>query len=207
MAVFALRKPRRRAQRQANGIASLNRHNPSKSPSQRAKVVAARQLPPLWVHEQNNSKAMSSTIAYIIIGVSVLFIIGIKLLASPKTARIGNLVAAAGMFIALLSLHKPTGEYVWSQGWTFNYTLIAIGTVIGLDHRRDRRVFGEDDRDAADGRALQRPRRRRGGAGREPGISTRRAQHLKASRRSSQVRCCSPRSSVRFRFPAASSRI
>ncbi len=75
---------------------------------------------------------MSSTIAYIIIGVSVLFIIGIKLLASPKTARIGNLIAAAGMLIALLSLHKPAGEYVWSQGWTFNYTLIAIGTVIGL---------------------------------------------------------------------------
>jgi NAD(P) transhydrogenase subunit beta len=75
---------------------------------------------------------MSSTIAYIIIGVSVLFILGIKLLASPKTARIGNLVAAAGMLIALLTLHKPTGDYVWSQGWSFNYTLIAIGTVIGL---------------------------------------------------------------------------
>jgi NAD(P) transhydrogenase subunit beta len=75
---------------------------------------------------------VNSTIAYIIIGVSVLFIVGIKLLASPKTARIGNLVAAAGMLIALLSLHKPTGDYVWSQGWTFNYTLIAIGTLVGL---------------------------------------------------------------------------
>jgi NAD(P) transhydrogenase subunit beta len=75
---------------------------------------------------------MSSTIALIIIGVAVLFIIGIKLLASPKTARLGNLVAAAGMLVALLTLHKPTGEYVWSQGWTINYTLIAIGTVIGL---------------------------------------------------------------------------
>jgi NAD(P) transhydrogenase subunit beta len=75
---------------------------------------------------------MSSTIAYIIIGVSALFIIGIKLLASPKTARIGNLVAAAGMLIALIILHKPNGEHVWSQGWSFNYTLIAIGTVIGL---------------------------------------------------------------------------
>ena len=63
---------------------------------------------------------MNSTIAYIIIGVSVLFIIGIKLLASPKTARIGNLVAAAGMLIGLLSLHKPTGDFVWSQGWSFN---------------------------------------------------------------------------------------
>jgi NAD(P) transhydrogenase subunit beta len=75
---------------------------------------------------------MSSTIALIIIGVAVLFIIGIKFLSSPKTARIGNLIAAAGMFIALISLHKPGGDYVWSQGWTFNYTLIAIGTFIGL---------------------------------------------------------------------------
>jgi len=75
---------------------------------------------------------VNSTIAYIIIGVSVLFIIGIKLLASPKTARIGNQVAAAGMLIAFLTLHKPTGEYVWAQGWTFNYTLIAIGTIVGL---------------------------------------------------------------------------
>jgi len=75
---------------------------------------------------------MSSTIALIIIGVAVLFIIGIKFLSSPKTARIGNLVAAAGMLIALLTLHKPTGEFVWSQGWSSNYTLIAVGTLIGL---------------------------------------------------------------------------
>ena len=53
---------------------------------------------------------MSSTIALIIIGVSVLFIIGIKLLSSPKTARTGNLVAAAGMLLALLILHKPNGS-------------------------------------------------------------------------------------------------
>ena len=77
---------------------------------------------------------MNSINAYLIIGISVLFIVGIKLLSSPKTARIGNLVAAAGMLIALLTLHKPppTSDYVWSQGWTINYTLIAIGTVIGL---------------------------------------------------------------------------
>ena len=75
---------------------------------------------------------MSSTIALIIIGVSVLFIVGIKLLSSPKTARKGNLVAAAGMFIALLILHKTDGNSVWTQGWSFNYTLIVIGTVIGL---------------------------------------------------------------------------
>jgi NAD(P) transhydrogenase subunit beta len=75
---------------------------------------------------------MNPVTAYLIVGISVLFIIGIKLLASPKTARIGNLIAAAGMLIALLTLHKPTGEYVWSQGWSVNYTLIAIGTAVGL---------------------------------------------------------------------------
>ena len=76
---------------------------------------------------------MSSTIApYIIIGVSVLFILGIKLLASPKTARIGNQVAAAGMLIGFLTLANTHHEVVWTQGWTFNYTLIAIGIVIGL---------------------------------------------------------------------------
>jgi len=75
---------------------------------------------------------MSSTIALILIGVSVLFILGIKFLSSPKTARAGNLVAAAGMVIGLLVLCKPDGANIWAQGWTFNYTLIAIGTIIGL---------------------------------------------------------------------------
>jgi NAD(P) transhydrogenase subunit beta len=75
---------------------------------------------------------MSSTIALILIGVSVLFILGIKFLSSPKTARAGNLVAAAGMLIGLVVLCKPDGANIWTHGWTFNYTLIVIGTVIGL---------------------------------------------------------------------------
>src|SRR5664279_2036570 len=75
---------------------------------------------------------MSSIIPFIIIGVSVLFILGIKFLSSPKTARHGNLVAAAGMVIALLVLLKTDGTSVWTHGWSFNYTLIVIGTIIGL---------------------------------------------------------------------------
>jgi len=75
---------------------------------------------------------MSTLVALIFIGVAVLFIIGIKLLSSPKTARIGNLTAAAGMFMALLALHQPGGPSVWTQGWSFNYTLIAIGILLGL---------------------------------------------------------------------------
>jgi NAD(P) transhydrogenase subunit beta len=74
---------------------------------------------------------MNTLNAYLIIGISVLFIVGIKLLASPKTARAGNLVAAAGMLIALLTLHNTNGEYVWSH-WSLNYTLVAAGILIGL---------------------------------------------------------------------------
>ena len=48
-----------------------------------------------------------NTVALILIGVSVLFILGIKFLSSPKTARKGNLVAAAGMVIGFIILSKP----------------------------------------------------------------------------------------------------
>ena len=75
---------------------------------------------------------MNPLIALIYIGVAVLFIIGIKFLSSPKTARMGNLIAAAGMFVALLALHQPGGPSVWTHVWTFNYTLIAVGIVAGL---------------------------------------------------------------------------
>ena len=75
---------------------------------------------------------MSSAVSLIFIGVAVLFIIGIKFLSSPRTARIGNLVAAAGMLLAFLSLHKADGTSVWMQGWSMNYTLIAVGIGVGL---------------------------------------------------------------------------
>ena len=73
-----------------------------------------------------------NTVALILIGVSVLFILGIKFLSSPKTARKGNLVAAAGMVIGFIILSKPDGANIWTQGWTFNYTLIVIGILVGL---------------------------------------------------------------------------
>jgi NAD(P) transhydrogenase subunit beta len=75
---------------------------------------------------------MSSTTSLILIGVAVLFILGIKFLSSPKTARMGNLVAAAGMLIGFVILCDRDGANVWSHGWSFNYTLIAIAIVIGL---------------------------------------------------------------------------
>jgi NAD(P) transhydrogenase subunit beta len=69
---------------------------------------------------------MSTTVALAFLAASVLFIIGIKLLSSPKTARAGNLVAAAGMLIALIAtlplLHVSA----------FNAVLIVGGILVGL---------------------------------------------------------------------------
>ena len=75
---------------------------------------------------------MSSPLALVFIGASVLFILGIKFLSSPKTARLGNLVAAGGMLVALLALHKPEGGSVWLSGWNTNFTLIIVGIIVGL---------------------------------------------------------------------------
>ncbi|MGA3284122.1 MAG: NAD(P)(+) transhydrogenase (Re/Si-specific) subunit beta [Verrucomicrobiota bacterium] len=78
---------------------------------------------------------MSSFIAIIFIAVAVLFILGIKLLSSPKTARYGNLLAAFGMLVALIAtlpLLNSGNEASVSQGWTLNYTLMVVGIVIGL---------------------------------------------------------------------------
>jgi NAD(P) transhydrogenase subunit beta len=79
---------------------------------------------------------MSSFIAIIFILVSVLFILGIKLLGSPKTARYGNLLAAFGMLIALAATIPLLGSSeetsLLQHGWSFNYTLMVVGIVIGL---------------------------------------------------------------------------
>ena len=71
---------------------------------------------------------MSSSIAIIFIGVAVSFILGIKLLGSPKTARLGNLVAAFGMLVALIA----TVPLMRVESWNLNCTLIVVGTLLGL---------------------------------------------------------------------------
>ena len=60
-------------------------------------------------------------LAYIV--ASVLFIVGIKKLSSPRTARQGNLVSAIGMLIAILAtLYKQeVGSYTW----------ILVGAIAG----------------------------------------------------------------------------
>jgi NAD(P) transhydrogenase subunit beta len=78
---------------------------------------------------------MSSSIALTYIAAAVLFILGIKFLSSPKTARYGNLLAAFGMLVALIATVPLLGKEETSllkHGWSLNYTLMVVGIVIGL---------------------------------------------------------------------------
>ena len=96
------------------------------------------------------------------------FILALRFLSSPATARRGNWIGAVGMLVAIV--------VTLAQG--------RRAQLLG-DRRRDGRsaaAFGavaararEDDRDAADGGAVQRRRRRRGGARRARGVPPARA--------------------------------
>ncbi len=71
------------------------------------------------------------TLCYII--GSVTFIIGLKMLSNPATARKGNLIAAFGMIIAIFGtifLYEEGGQKLGNYGWIFGG--IAIGTIIGF---------------------------------------------------------------------------
>ncbi len=71
------------------------------------------------------------TLCYLI--ASVTFILGLKMLSNPATARRGNLVAAAGMTIAILGTiflyTDESGDKLGNYGWIFGG--IIIGSVIG----------------------------------------------------------------------------
>jgi NAD(P) transhydrogenase subunit beta len=63
---------------------------------------------------------------------SVTFIIGLKRLSSPDTARNGNLVAAVGMGLAILGtllFHQKDGHSIGNIPWIL--LAIALGTVVG----------------------------------------------------------------------------
>lgn len=70
------------------------------------------------------------TLAYLI--GSVTFILGLKMLSHPDSARKGNLVAAAGMAIAIVGtifLYESEGKKLGNYGWIFGG--LVIGTIIG----------------------------------------------------------------------------
>lgn len=70
------------------------------------------------------------TVCYLI--GSLTFIIGLKMLSNPATARKGNLIAAAGMTIAIIGtifLYEENGNRLHNHLWIFGG--IAVGGVIG----------------------------------------------------------------------------
>ncbi len=70
------------------------------------------------------------TLCYLI--ASVTFILGLKMLSNPATARKGNLVAAAGMTIAIIGtifLYEENGKRLGNYIWIFGGLL--IGAVVG----------------------------------------------------------------------------
>jgi len=69
-------------------------------------------------------------ITYVI--ASVLFILGLKMLSHPESARKGNILAAIGMVMAIIAtilFHKKDGEPIHNIGLIL--AAIAIGTIIG----------------------------------------------------------------------------
>ena len=100
------------------------------------------------------SRSDAISAAYLV--AAICFILGIRFLSAPRTARRGNLIAAVGMAIAIVATlaDEIVQDYWWIAGRR-------------RGRQRDRRRLGParaHDRDAADGRAVQRRRRRRGRA-------------------------------------------
>ena len=63
---------------------------------------------------------------------SITFILGLKMLSHPETARKGNLIAAGGMTIAIFGtifLYKHNGEGLHNYVWIFGG--LVIGTIVG----------------------------------------------------------------------------
>src|ERR1035437_8165998 len=63
---------------------------------------------------------------------SVTFIMGLKMLSHPDTARKGNLIAAGGMIIAIFAtifLYEHQGQRLHNYGWIFGG--LILGTIVG----------------------------------------------------------------------------
>src|SRR3982751_5593103 len=71
------------------------------------------------------------TLCYLIASVS--FILGLKMLSAPATARRGNLIAAGGMLIGILAtifLYEEDGQRLGNYPWIFAGLL--IGGITGV---------------------------------------------------------------------------
>jgi len=74
----------------------------------------------------------SSLLTFFYLIASVTFIVGLKMLSHPASARRGNMVAAIGMAVAVLGtifLYEKEGEPLGNYGWIFSG--ILLGTILG----------------------------------------------------------------------------
>lgn len=74
-----------------------------------------------------------SILTIIYLAASVTFILGLKMLSHPDTARRGNLIAAGGMTAAIIGTiflyQSETGGHLRNLGWMF--AALIIGSVVG----------------------------------------------------------------------------
>ena len=70
-----------------------------------------------------------TNIAYVIS--AICFIMGIKMLSHPKTARRGNSIAALGMLIAIIATLVHPDNYLENGEPLISFQLIGIGVIIG----------------------------------------------------------------------------
>ncbi len=88
---------------------------------------------------------IKTIIPYLYIIASVLFIFGLKMLGSAKTARRGNLISAGGMLLAIVAA-------LLTSGLSYRWILVGaiLGSIIGgvaarihaREHTTDGRPFG-----------------------------------------------------------------
>jgi H+-translocating NAD(P) transhydrogenase subunit beta len=70
---------------------------------------------------------------------SITFIIGLKMLSHPDSARKGNLVAAAGMFVAIagtIFLYRDKYSFEGLHNYAWIFAALVIGTVLGTTSAR-----------------------------------------------------------------------
>src|SRR5690606_5222187 len=81
----------------------------------------------------HNSLSMHALLLLCYLAGSITFILGLKMLSHPERARSGNLLAAAGMTIAIVATiflyRTEDGRHLGNYGWIF--TGLCIGGIVG----------------------------------------------------------------------------
>jgi len=84
------------------------------------------------MNELSQFSADASILEIIYVIASVMFILGLKMLSHPLTARRGNFIAATGMVMAIIAtivLHRKDGEPIGNIGLIV--AAIIVGTILG----------------------------------------------------------------------------